>query len=51
MLQQRAAPRRPDAFELVEHRLARRGVAALPVERDREAMRLVTNALQQLQAR
>ena len=49
VLEQRAAPGRADTFDLVEHRLARRRVAALPVERDREAVRLVADPLQQLQ--
>ena len=42
--QQRPAPHRPDALELVEHRLARARVAALPVEGDREPVRLVADA-------
>ena len=49
--QQRAPPRRADALELVEHRLARPRVAPLAVEADGEAVRLVADALQELQAR
>ena len=49
--QQRAAARRADALELVEHRLARRRVAPLAVEGDREAVRLVADPLQELQPR
>ena len=49
MAQQRAPPGRADAVELVEHRLARGGVAALAVEGDREPVRLVAQPLQQLQ--
>ena len=49
--EERPAARGPDAFELVEHRRPRRGVAPLPVEGDREAVRLVADALQELQAR
>ena len=50
VLQQRPAARRPDALDLVEHRLACGRIAALPVEGHGEAMRLVADALQQLQA-
>ena len=47
--QQRAPPRRPDAGEVVEDRLASRALAALPVEAEREAVRLVADPLQQLE--
>ena len=39
----------PDALDLVEHRLARGRVAARAVERDREAVRLVADPLEELQ--
>ena len=51
VLQQRAPPHRADALERVEERLARPRRAALAVEVEREAVRLVPDPLQQLQAR
>src|SRR5262245_19068528 len=51
VLEQRAPPHRPDPFELVEHRLAGRGDAPRAVEREREAVRFVANALEELESR
>ena len=47
--QQRPPPRGADALQRVEDRLARLRVAALAVEAEREAVRLVADPLQQLQ--
>src|SRR4029078_12712168 len=49
--QQRPPPRRADPLERVEDRLHRPGVAPLPVETEREPVRLVANALEQLPPR
>src|SRR4051812_26676295 len=49
MMQQRLAPRRADAADLVELRAAERLLAACPVAADRETMRLVPQALQEVQ--
>ena len=49
VLDQRPPPRRADALERVEERLARPRRPPLAVEVEREAVRLVANALQQLQ--
>src|ERR1700760_398916 len=49
--EQRALARRADAGELVEQRRRHRAVATRAVMRDREAVRLVAYALQQLQLR
>src|SRR5438309_4637496 len=51
VLQERAPACRPDALELVEDRRERARVAPLAVEADREPVRLVPDALQQLQSR
>jgi hypothetical protein len=42
---------RPDPAQRVEDRLLGLGVAALPVEAEREAMSLIPNTLEKLQAR
>src|SRR3954451_2033793 len=49
--QQRAPPRRADAVEAVEDRLARLRVAPAAMEAEREAVRLVADPLEQLQPR
>src|SRR5688572_8304339 len=51
VLEECALARRSESGERVENRLARPGVAALPVEAKCEAMRLVPDPLQALQAR
>ena len=51
VLQDRPPARRADAVERVEDRLERARVALLPVERDREPVRLVADPLEQLQPR
>ena len=48
-LQDRAPAGRPDALQRVEDRRERARVTLLPVERDREPVRLVADALEQLQ--
>ena len=50
-MEQRAAPRRADALQRVEDRLPRPRAAALAVEPEREAVRLVADPLQELEAR
>ena len=49
--QQRPAPGRPETRHRLKHRFAKPPCAAAPVPGDREAMRLVTNALDQVQHR
>ncbi len=51
MLEERAAPGRADTLQRVEDRLARLRVAALAVEAEREAMRLVADPLEELKSR
>src|SRR5919198_2088426 len=43
VVEDRAPPRRPDTFEVVEDRAERARVAAPPVEADREPVRLVAH--------
>ena len=50
MSEERPPPRRADALERVEERLARPRGTPLAVEAEREAVRLVPNTLEQLQA-
>ena len=49
VLKERASPGRAHALERVEDRLLRLRVAPLPVEAEREAVRLVTDPLEQLE--
>src|SRR3954447_5799130 len=49
VLEQQPLARRPDAGQLVHDRLGHRPVAAAPVVSDGEAVRLVADALEQLQ--
>src|SRR3954454_13127571 len=49
--EQRAPPRRADALEPVEDRLARLRIAPAAMEAEREAVRLVADPLEQLQPR
>ena len=49
VVQDRTPAGRPDALQRVEDRPERARIPLLPVERDREAMRLVADALEQLQ--
>src|SRR5206468_3357500 len=51
VLQERPPPRRADALELVEERAEASRLAALAVEADGEAVRLVAQPLQELQPR
>ena len=51
MLDERAPPRRPDALQPLEDRLLRPRVTPLPMEAEREAVRLVTDPLEQLESR
>jgi hypothetical protein len=49
--QERAPPRRADALQIVEDRAARACFAPLAMEAEREPVRLVADALQELQPR
>ena len=51
MLDERTPPRRPDTRQRVEDGFPRAGIAALAVEAEREAVRLVADPLQELKAR